>query len=89
VASASAAESVQGLQVVNVTLTAHGSHAWDRATQLYFHQFLAVVIDGVVVSAPLVQPTQAAWSSFNGQLQLSGYWSDAQAQAVASGLLSR
>jgi hypothetical protein len=40
----------------------------------------------MVVSAPITQPTQTAFSSFDGRLQVSGGLSEHQAEAVAAAL---
>jgi preprotein translocase subunit SecD len=86
VAVAKAGRSVQGDWVVNVELTKAGSRLWDRATQLYFHQYLAVVIDGKVLMDSLIQPQSPYWTSFNGQLQISGPRTRLEAKAIASGI---
>jgi len=45
-----------------------------------------VVINGHVVSAPVMQPTELSFTSFDGQLQMSGGISEQQAKAIASEL---
>ena len=52
---------------VTYTLTSAGSPAWDQVAQKYFHEFVAIDLDGQVESAPITQPTQAAFTSFAGQ----------------------
>jgi preprotein translocase subunit SecD len=82
VASASAAfQSPQW--VVNATLTGSGSKAWDALSQKYFHEIIGIDLDGSIVSAPLTQPTQAAFSSFDGKVQISGNFTQASAQNLA------
>ena len=72
-----------GAWVVNYTLTSAGSPLWDKVAQENFHQLLAIELDGVVQSAPLIQPTQAAFSSFGGQGQISGSFTQQSAQTLA------
>lgn len=68
---------------VNFTLTSAGSPKWDAITQANFHKQVAVVLDGVVKSAPIIQPDQAAWSSFAGRGQISGSFTQASANDLA------
>ncbi|MHB8333409.1 MAG: protein translocase subunit SecD [Acidimicrobiales bacterium] len=72
-----------GAWVVNYTLTGAGSPAWDRVAQANFHAELAIELDGVVQSAPLIQPNQTSFSSFNGQGQISGSFTESSAKNLA------
>jgi preprotein translocase subunit SecD len=81
--SAVAQLSSTGQWTVNMTLTSSGSTGWDTMTQTYFHRIIGIELDGVVQSAPITQPTQSAWSSFQGQVQISGSFSQQSAQALA------
>jgi hypothetical protein len=74
--------------VVNVTLTATGSTAWDDAARTYFHQVLAMDVDGVIVSAPLIQPSSPSFISFVGRLQVSGNFTRKSASQLAAVLSS-
>jgi preprotein translocase subunit SecD len=49
-----------------------GSQCWDAVAQQNFHLPLAIELDGQVYSAPLIQPGQSAFSSFQGKGQISG-----------------
>src|ERR1019366_218734 len=69
--------------VVNYTLTKTGSPLWDQVAQRNFHAELAIELDGVVQSAPLIQPNQATFSSFAGQGQISGSFTEASAKTLA------
>jgi preprotein translocase subunit SecD len=68
---------------VDVTLTDPGSAAWDAFAHQQFHQIIGVDLNGQVLSAPIVQPTQSSFASFNGQLEISGF-TQAQATTVAN-----
>jgi len=61
-----------GNWVTNYTLTGSGSTAFDTLAQANFHQEVAIELDGIVQSAPIIQPTQSAFTSFAGQGQISG-----------------
>ena len=83
VASAVAQQTQLGNWVVNYTLTSKGSPRWDKLAQANFHQIVAVELDGVVQSAPLIQPSQSAFSSFNGKGEISGHLTETQAKTLA------
>ena len=71
---------------VQYNLTGDGATMWDQVAQANFHQFVAIELDGVVQSAPIIQPTDAAPSSFQGQGQISGSFTQAQAKQLAIAL---
>jgi preprotein translocase subunit SecD len=83
VKSAIAQQNQIGQWVVNYTLTSTGSPLWDQVAQKNFHALLAIELDGVVQSAPLIQPTQATFSSFGGQGEISGSFTEASAKNLA------
>lgn len=68
---------------VLVTLTGKGSAAWDRLAQQQFHAYIAIDLDGQVESAPLTQPSQASFTSFQGKVQISGNFTQSSAQNLA------
>ena len=72
-----------GAWVVNYTLTGTGSPLWDQVAQKNFHAELAIELDGVVQSAPLIQPNQATFTSFAGSVQISGSFTEASAKNLA------
>jgi preprotein translocase subunit SecD len=86
VKSAIAQQDQTGAWVVSYTLTSQGSAEWDAVAQKNFHQIIAIDLDGVVQSAPIIQPAQATFSSFQGQGQISGNLTQAQAQNLARAL---
>jgi preprotein translocase subunit SecD len=69
--------------VVNMDLTDQGSSQWDALAQEQFHQQVAIVLDGVVQSAPAIQPDQQAFSSFGGKAQISGDFTGSEAEDLA------
>jgi preprotein translocase subunit SecD len=69
--------------VVSYDLTGSGSGAWDRVAQQSFHAYLGIDLDGQVVSAPIIQPQQQAFSSFAGKGQISGNFTQATANTLA------
>jgi len=60
-----------------------GSPLWDKVAQENFHQLLAIELDGVVQSAPIIQPSQSAFSSFDGQGEISGSFTESSAKTLA------
>ena len=84
IASATAEQTQTGEWVVQCGLTPAGSATWDRVSKIYFHNYMAIDLDGKVQSAPLIQPTQATWTSFMGQIQISGNFTQGSANALAT-----
>ena len=68
---------------VLVSLTSSGSTLWDRLAQQQFHAYIAIDLDGQVQSAPLTQPGQASFSSFQGKVQITGNFTQTSAQNLA------
>ena len=73
IGSALAQQNQTGQWEVNYSLKGSaGSNLWDKVAQENFHLLLGIELDGVVQSAPLIQPTQSAFTSFGGQGTISG-----------------
>jgi preprotein translocase subunit SecD len=72
--------------VVNMSLTKDGSKAWDTMAEKYFHEIIVIELDGVVQSAPLTLPQSASFTSFGGQVQISGSFTQASAKNLAVAL---
>ncbi len=83
IGSATAQQTQLGRWVVNYTLTGTGTPKWESLAQTYFHQMVAVELDGVVQSAPLIQPTQSSFTSFQGKGEISGNLTETQAKELA------
>jgi preprotein translocase subunit SecD len=84
VVSSAKAEFVSGSGwVVNMNLTDKGSSQWDNLAQQQFHKQVAIVLDGIVQSAPTIQPDQQAFSSFGGKAQISGGFTGSAASDLA------
>lgn len=81
--SAVAQQDTAGSWVVNYSLTKSGSPLWDKVAQANFHQLLAIELDGVVQSAPIIQPTQSTFTSFGGTGQISGSFTEQSAKTLA------
>lgn len=75
-----------GQWAIDLVLTTNGSAQWDALARQQFHAILGVVIHGRVVSAPITQPTQSSFTSFYGQVQISGPFTQHQAKAIAAEL---
>jgi len=83
VSKAVAQQNTVGQWVVNYTLTAKGSPLWDSVAQANFHRLLAIELDGVIQSAPIIQPTQTSFTSFGGTGEISGSFTEASAKNLA------
>ncbi len=68
---------------VQMNLTSSGSSKWDALAQQQFHKQVAIVLDGQVQSAPEIQPDQQAFSSFGGTAEISGNFTQDQADNLA------
>jgi hypothetical protein len=66
--------------VVNIDLTPSGVQKWDAFAHEQFHGYIAFDFDGSVISAPITEPSQTAFSSFDGKIQLSGGLTKATAE---------
>jgi len=66
--------------VVDLNLNGTGSTAWDKLAQQQFHTYIAIDLDAQVISSPLTQPTQAAFTSFGGKIQISGNFTETTAK---------
>ena len=76
--TASAGIDSNGNWLVNFNLTSAGSPKFDAIAAKYYHQSIAIVLDGVVISAPQINST-----SFGGHGQISGSFSQSQAENLA------
>jgi hypothetical protein len=86
IVSAAATKTQTGAWVVDWTTTPAGSAQWDRVARASFHRLLAIDVGGVVVSAPIIEPTQSVFTSFGGRGEVSGGWGRAEATRIASAM---
>jgi hypothetical protein len=86
VAEASASKNQTGAWVVDYTMTKRGSALWDKVAEENFHKLLGIDFNGTLVSAPIIQPTQSAFSTFAGHGEISGNLTKAEAVALAHAL---
>jgi preprotein translocase subunit SecD len=89
IASATATQTKSGAWVVDWTTTSSGASQWDKIAHLNFHQILAVDVGGVVVSAPIIEPTDKSFKSFHGQGVISGDLSHAEAMRIVQAMESQ
>lgn len=78
-----------GLWIVDVKLKPAAAAIWDEVAHQAFHSTIAIDFRGSVVSAPLIEPAQHAYSSFDGLMQISGRLTPAFAHSFASALTHR
>jgi len=76
--SAAAARSSAGQWQVNFTTTSSGSSAFDAMAAQEYHQYVAIVLDNVIESAPEINAT-----AFNGSGQITGAFTESQAKDLA------
>ncbi|MHB1853772.1 MAG: protein translocase subunit SecD [Acidimicrobiales bacterium] len=76
--SATAGLSTTGQWLVNFTTTSAGSGAFDAMAAKEYHQYVAIVLDNVVESAPQINAT-----AFHGSGQISGSFTETQAKDLA------
>ncbi|HVA04070.1 MAG TPA: hypothetical protein VMU64_10005 [Acidimicrobiales bacterium] len=69
---------------VDITLTRSGATVWDALALLNFHSYIALELDGEVLSAPLLQPNQPTFSSFDGKMEISGNFTETEAKGLAA-----
>jgi hypothetical protein len=86
IAKATAVRNRTGQWIVDYTTTAAGAPLWDKVTRQSFHAFLGIELNGVVYSAPIIQPTQSSFSSFDGRGEISGSLTRAAALRLAKAL---
>lgn len=67
-----------GQWAVDVDFTGEGSDQWDEMAARYVGQQVAIVLDGVVQSAPTIQTAQ-----FEGSAQITGDFSEGDAKDLA------
>ncbi|MDA8072752.1 MAG: protein translocase subunit SecD [Actinomycetota bacterium] len=81
--SSAIASFVNNQWVVDVTLTSAGAAEWNSFAQKNFHQEIGIDLGGEVISAPLTQPTQSAFTSFGSSVQISGSFTHTSASNLA------
>ncbi len=70
IASAAAGFTQTGLRAVDITLRDEGARIFDEYARQHYQEQFAIVLDGIVESAPTIQAT-----SFGGKAQISGNFS--------------
>ncbi len=83
VAHAVAEQTQLGDWIVSYTLTGKGSPEWDKLAQKSFHEIVAIELDGKIYSAPIIQPDQSSFTSFDGRGEISGHLTETQAKTLA------
>ena len=81
--SGARASFLNGEWTVNVDFTSDGSAEWDQLGAENFQQQVAIVLDGVVQSAPVIQGGNQTFQSFEGSAQISGSFGQSEARDLA------
>ena len=87
VVSASASHR-SGQWTLDIDLTSAGSTRYDALCRRQFHAYVAVDIDGSVVSAPLIEPTSSTFHSLGGTLEIAADFTESEVLALADDLTS-
>ncbi len=82
-ASAIAKRTSLGRWFVDYTLTSKGTSQWEVLAKARFHEIVAVELDGVVQSAPLIEPSQSTFASFDGRGEVAGNLTEQDAEGLA------
>jgi hypothetical protein len=86
IANARATKLRSGAWVVDFSTTPDGAALWDRVADENFHLVLAIDLNGEVVSAPIIEPTQSSFSGLNGLGEISGNLTPSLAMRLAHAL---
>jgi preprotein translocase subunit SecD len=86
VATAQVVQGQPGIWNIKVQLGTTAASQWNDLAERYFHRLLAIDMNGQIVSALIIQPTQNTYTPFN-ELIISEF-SQADANAVAAALQS-
>jgi hypothetical protein len=89
IARARASRDQTGQWVVKYTTTSDGAAVWNSVAKNAFHSLLAVEVDGVVISAPLIEPSQLSFTSFGNQGAISGNLTKDEARQLGLAMNSR
>jgi preprotein translocase subunit SecD len=69
----------QGDRQIEITLTSVGRREFAKVTREHLHQRLAIIIDGKLVTAPVIQSEIPG-----GKCQITGSFTEAEAKAMAA-----
>jgi len=84
--SAKAVKLNLGQWVVTYRLTKAGAKSWDAFAKRQFHALIAIVANGEVYSAPVIQPTLSHFASFDGAGEISGAFTKTEAMDLAAAM---
>jgi hypothetical protein len=70
--------------LVECTLTPSGASQWEKATRADFHEYMAVDVDGLVISSPLIEPAQATYGPYGDKMQIAGDLNKSRAEQLAA-----
>jgi hypothetical protein len=88
-AIASASDQSDGSEwTVELTLTTKGSEAYEALARRQFHAYIAIELDGSVVEAPLVEPTDSTFVTLGGTVDISGMFTKSEAVRLADNITS-
>lgn len=68
---------------IKVQLGTTAASQWNDLAERYFHRLLAIDMNGQIVSAPIIQPTQNTYTPFDELIISQSSQADANAVAAA------
>lgn len=74
--------------IVDLALTTSGAKKYNALTKSQFHAYVAVDIDGTVISAPLIEPSESSFGSLGAKMQIEAGLTMNQAVDLADDLTS-
>jgi preprotein translocase subunit SecD len=80
------AELFNGEWVIQLRMTPEASTQLDLLTYHTFHSMIGFDLNGRIIEAPITLGGQTHWSSFEGQIQITGNFTENQAKALAAEL---
>lgn len=83
-----AASYQQPVWLLVLDLTSAGEKKYNELAKSQFHAYVAVDLDGTVVSAPIIEPTSNSFGSFGAKIQITAGFTKSQAVALADDLTS-
>jgi preprotein translocase subunit SecD len=77
-------EKLSGQWAVSYQLTPSGGVAWNSFAKRQFHALIAIVANGEVYSAPIIQPDSATFNSFGRSGLITGNFTKTEARYLAN-----
>ncbi len=70
--------------VIDITLASTSATQWDVVAQQSLHAYVGFDLNGAILEAPLIQPNQSTFASFQGKMEISSNMSETEAKGLAA-----